>query len=143
MLRDREDLTLIQELINKLTDDEDYRQELWCFFLKYLDCRLLPPQLAKIKLEQKVLSRFQSLISAFLQNPPSPQLVNILSELSDIESSIVHLLMLGLSPTEISKYKGISQIRILQLITALRKSKVWRQIEKDRRSYVKKESKRR
>lgn len=63
-----------------------------------------------------------------LKNPPSDGFSELLTYFSDYERSIMFCLMVGLSISEISSYKGISEVRIRQTITAIRYNSSWEEV---------------
>ena len=110
----------ISNLISCLTNDEDERQELWVYYLSGNDVSSIASYLDQINKEHSLDIELQSRLWFVLKNPPSTKFYNLLSQLSEIERSIVALLALGCSVAYISKYKKIAEIRIRQVISTIK-----------------------
>lgn len=120
-----EPTTLVNNLINCITGDEDFRQELWVHYLNGNSIETFSSHLEKIKVEYSDDQALKSSIQQMLQNPPSDKLMSILEKLTDLERSVVCLLILGVEVTDISKLKSISEVRIRQVIVTLRYNDIW------------------
>ncbi len=117
--------SLIFQTIKSLTNDEDYRQQLWVHHLSGDSSAVLDDRLIRIKQEDKLYYKLQEAVWSMYKDPPSPELLMFLKSFSEFEQSIMFLLLMGLSVNEVSKYKGISLVRIRQIITAIRNNPVW------------------
>jgi hypothetical protein len=115
----------IFQIINGLTSDEDYRQELWCHYLSGDSSAMLSDRLTKIKQDSENYDRLQEAIWVLYKNPPSPELLDFLRSFSEFEQSIMFLLLMGFSANEVSEYKDISLVRIRQIIVAIQNNPVW------------------
>ena len=113
----------IQEKINTLTDNEDYRQELWAAYLS--DNKHLSLQLELIKLRNQEIEEFRHNIHYLIENPPQKEFRQLLESFDGIERTILYLLVLGYNIDDISEYKGICVVRIKQVISRIRISKRW------------------
>ncbi len=111
--------------INSLTDNEDHRQELWLHYLSGNSTDTFVRKLELIKLENERIDQLERALLTVYQDPQNKTLLYFLDNFSEIERSIMFLLLLGLSVQEVSKYKGISQVRIRQAIAAIRVHTVW------------------
>ena len=120
--------TQVSQLINCLTNDEDKRQELWMHYLSGNEPSTLASHLYKIDREYTLDSEIQSYLWDIFKNPPSERFQTLLSHFSEIERSIVCLLALGLTVEQVSGYKGISQVRIQQVITVVRYNDCWSEL---------------
>ena len=118
----------VNNLINCLTNDEDKRQELWAHYLSGNATSSLAAYLDKINKEYSVDFELQSRIWHILKNPPSERFYNLLSRFSKVEQSIVALLALGFKVADISGYKGISEIRIRQVIFIIKENDCWEEL---------------
>jgi hypothetical protein len=118
----------VSKLIKSLTEDEDRRQDLWVHFLSGNPPSTFVSYLDKINKEFSIESELQEDLWQAFKNPPSDKFSSLLTKLSDIERSIVCLLALGLTVGEISAYKGISQVRIRQVIEVIRYNSAWKEI---------------
>jgi hypothetical protein len=115
-------------LINSLTNDEDQRQDLWVHYLSGHSPDSFASHLKKISVESSIEREFQAQLWHAFKNPPSEKFTRLLSKLSDVEQSIVCLLALGLTLSELSGYKGISQIRIKQVISVIKENDCWEEL---------------
>jgi hypothetical protein len=120
-----EPTTLVSNLINCITTDEDFRQELWVHYLSGNNIETFSSHLEKIKIEYSDDEKLKQAIHQMLQNPPSDNFMLFLDNFSDFERSIICLLILGIDVTDISKLKSISEVRIRQAITSLRYNTIW------------------
>lgn len=111
--------------IEKLTDDEDKKQELWLHHISGNSTVSLATKLEKIEQEKRLYEKFCKAVKDMYVNPPSSITIEFLSNFTDFERSIMFLLLLGFSVDEVSEYKGISKIRIQQSIVAIGKHSAW------------------
>lgn len=112
-----------QQLINRLTDNEDYRQDLWIEFLSgHYD---LSTRLERIHLRNEEIEKFQDSLHQLITHPCSSSINKILESFPLPEKSIIYWLMLGYNIDDISRYKGISQVRLHQMITVIRRNSGW------------------
>jgi len=118
----------VSYLINSLTTDEDQRQELWLHYLNGNSPSSLASFLDKIKREYTLEMELQKFLWLVSDKPPSERFEQLLENFSPIERSIVCLLALGLTVSEISKYKGISDIRIRQVIAIIKENECWEEL---------------
>jgi hypothetical protein len=84
--------------------------------------------LDKLDSEYTLDSEIQSYLWDIFKNPPSERFQTLLSHFSEIERSIVCLLALGLTVEQVSGYKGISMVRIQQVITVVRYNDIWEEL---------------
>jgi hypothetical protein len=124
-------LTLVLELINSLTEDEDLRQELWIHYLSDRACSSLDDHLELLQIYQKVNCDNQHRLDTFISSPLSSKYESAVAVLEPVERHVVYLLVLGLSPDEIAKYKGIGEIRVQRVITSIQASPTWIQLFRD------------
>lgn len=118
----------VSNLINCLTNDEDLRQSLWVYYLSGNSQSSFASYLEKIKFEDELEREIQVSLWRCLKRPPSDKFTKLLSQLSDIEQSIACLLALGLTISQLSKYKGISEIRIKQVISVMKDNDCWEEL---------------
>lgn len=118
----------VSQLISALTNDEDQRQELWAHYLSGNAESSLASYLAQINKEFSLESEIQAHLWRIAKNPPSEKFYDLLSRFSEVEQSIVTLLALGLTVAHISRYKGISEIRIRQVISIIRDNDCWEEL---------------
>jgi hypothetical protein len=115
----------VSQLINCLTKDEDQRQDLWVYYLSGNAETSFSSHLDKLNREFNIDSQLQELLWAAFKNPPSDKFKELLSNFSEVEQSVVCLLALGLTVSQLSKYKGISEVRIRHVITVIRYNECW------------------
>jgi len=111
--------------INSLSEDEDIKQSLWVHVLSGNPINTLSTYLNKIKLETAIETQLQIKIQVLLKNLESNKFTEILLNFSDFEKSLICLLILGLKTEEISKIKGISEVRIRQSIATIKYNSCW------------------
>ncbi len=130
----------IFQTINNLTNNEDYRQQLWVHHLSGDSSTVLKERLIKIQQKDELYDRLQEAVWTMYKNPPSHEFLTFLKSFSEFEQSIMFLLLMDLSVNEVSEYKGISLVRMRQIITAIRNNPVWeeRWQEKEVTQYQKK-----
>ena len=115
----------VQSLIERLTSDEDKQQTLWLYYISGEPAENLSNKLEEISREHELLRKFQESLVDLYANPIPEDVFKFLSNFSDYERSIMFLLLLGFSVTEVSEYKKISIVRIKQSIAAIRKHTIW------------------
>ena len=118
----------VSNLINCLTSNEDQRQELWIYYLNGNSPLTFVLYLRKIQQEYNLDEQLQKYLLFMFNNPPSAKFHSLLNRLSEIEQSIVCLLALGLTIDQVSEYKGISRVRIKQVISIIRENDCWKEI---------------
>lgn len=118
----------VSNLINCLTKDEDQRQELWVHYLSGNSESTFASYLEKLNNEFCSDSMLQEHLWIVLKQQPSDKFYRLLSALSEVERSVVTLLALGLTVVQVSKYKGISETRIRQVISVLKEHDCWDEI---------------
>jgi hypothetical protein len=115
----------VNSLINCLTNDEEQRQDLWVHYLSGNPPSSFASHLSKIDKEFSIDIELQQLLWQVFITPPTDKFKELLSRFSDIEQSALCLLALGLSISKISCYKGISEVRIRQLIAIIGYNSAW------------------
>lgn len=121
----RQGLKSVQLKIEKLTDDEDKRQELWLHYVSGNCVNSLTEKLAKVEHENMLQEKFRNAVADMYRKPPTETTVKFLGNFTDFERSIIFLLLLGFSVHEVAEYKGISYTRIKQSIVAISKHSAW------------------
>jgi DNA-binding NarL/FixJ family response regulator len=118
----------VSQLISSLTNDEDQRQELWAYYLSGNSESTLASYFAELNKDLSLESEIQSRLWRIVKNPPSEKFHELLSRFSEIEQSIVTLLALGLTVAQVSRYKGISEIRIRQVVSIIKDNDCWEEL---------------
>jgi hypothetical protein len=115
-------------LINCLTKDEDQRQDLWVHYLSGNSPSTFVSYLEKLNMQYASSIELQKLLWSIASNPPSDKFKQLLANFSEVEQSIVCLLALGLSISEISGYKAIAEIRIRHVISIVKDNACWEEL---------------
>jgi hypothetical protein len=115
-------------LINRLTNDEDQRQDLWIHYLSGHSPESLTSYIDQLNIESQMEREVQARLWYIFKNPPSDKFFELLSVLSETEQSVACLLALGLTVSQLSKYKGISETRIRQVISVMGDSDCWEKL---------------
>ncbi len=118
----------VSQLINCLTENEDQRQDLWVYYLSGHSPSTFASHLDKLNKEFIVDSQLQELLWEVFLNPPSDKFKDLLNHFSEIEQSVVCLLALGLTVSELSGYKRISEIRIRHVISVIKENECWEEL---------------
>lgn len=118
----------VSQIINCLTNNEDQRQDLWVYYLNGHSPSTFASYLDKLNKEYASSSELQQLLWDVFVNPPSDRFKQLLTNFSDIEQSVVCLLALGLSVTEVSGYKAIAEIRIRHVISVVKENDCWEEL---------------
>lgn len=114
-------------LINRLTKDDDLRQDLWVHYLSGNPVDSFASHLEKISADYSQDLKIRQTIWNILQNPLSEKFELFLNSFSEFDRSILCCLMLGLSIEQMAKYRGMSEVRIRQTISNIGYNTSWRQ----------------
>lgn len=115
----------VRQLINCLTNDEDARQELWVHYLSGNSVDSFVSRLDEIAQDCSQDDKVKANLWNLFTNPPGERFYALLNNFSQFEQSVICLLMLGLTLSEISGYKGLSEIRIKQVVHSIKSNKCW------------------
>lgn len=118
-------LSQIKLVIQSLTSDEDFQQDLWLHYLSGNPESTFLSHLRYLE-QQRVIEQNSSFIANnvwmfFKQNPNNL----CLESFTAFERSIICLLAIGCSVDDICNYKNISKNRIQQSICTIAKNKLW------------------
>ena len=112
-------------LINSLTDDNDYRQDLWVHYLSGFPTQSFSSKLEEIHKENIENQRIADSIWYLLNDAGYCEFRELLKEFSELEQSIMCLLAMGFTIPEISRYKTLSIIRVQQVVTTIKNHSKW------------------
>lgn len=113
-------------LINCLTNNEDHRQDLWVHYLSGNPVESLPDHLQKLAHSHSEDMRVKYAIWTLWKDPDSDKVVDfVTNNFSELERTIICMLMLGMSSEQISDYKNISICRIKQAISCIKYNPSW------------------
>lgn len=119
--RHKQEFLKIQAIINSITSDEDDRQDLWVSYLSGENhaffIHIIDKNKQKEQFEQKYLQKAHELMCS----PLIDKLLKSLQNLSELELSVTCLLIIGCETSEISRYKGISQVYVQHIINTVSK----------------------
>lgn len=119
-----QNLLMIQRKINSLSINEDQRQDLW---VKYLESESadISSSLNEIQLNNELNDILVNKMVLCLTAPPAEETLQLLDNFTDLERSVIILLMLGLTRDQISRYKMIEMLRLQQLINNISVHPAW------------------
>lgn len=124
-----EDQKTVLLVINKLTNDEDIRQELW---VEYLTTGSLSftENLEKHKFNTEQNYELAALIMQLMvsKSPEAQAIQDTFDSLTDLERSIVACLLIHLDIEQISGYKELAPIRVMQVIATIRNNSNWKEV---------------
>jgi hypothetical protein len=115
---------MIQRKIDSLSNDEDCRQDLWISYLEdpYLE---LSGTLTNIQDTRKIDDLIvQNLITNITVSPTNETML-LLDSFTELERSVMILLILGLTKEQISRYKMIEMLRLQQMINNISAHPAW------------------
>lgn len=115
--------------IDRLTQDKDEQQELWVRYLENGDVSLLSDYLAQIREQYNEDQLLQITVWRQLENPSDLNLQFLFENFTELEQSVLHLLILGISIHQISSIKGIGLARLRHVISIIRENKAWEQFD--------------
>lgn len=107
------------KLINSLTQDEDTRQEL---FLLYLEGNASPTSIEKLANNINILQLVEAnraTLDFLLKSDSTNDSILFLESLTDLQREVILLHASGVSIDDISRYNGISQQKVEQLIKSI------------------------
>jgi hypothetical protein len=115
--------------INSLTNDEDTRQELWVQYLTTGSLCFIE-KLEKIKFDSEQDYELAVLIMQLITSESSEveAIQEAVCSLTDLERSIVACLLIHLDIEQISWYKELAPIRVMQVIATIRNNSKWKEV---------------
>jgi hypothetical protein len=119
----------VSRLISNLTSDEDLQQDLWVCYLSGAPIHCLNSKLSEIKEKQSLNRELDEAIWKLITNPPNGEVGKLVQEtFTDYERNLIFCLIIGLNTSQISRLKGISEVRIEQSLATIRYNSVWKKI---------------
>ena len=115
-------------LINHLTTDKDERQELWVRYLENSDVSALSDYLEQIRKQYSEDRLLQITVWHKLENPSDFNLQWLFDNFTDLEQSVIQLLILDVPLQQISGIKGIGLSRLRHIISIIRQNKAWEEL---------------
>jgi DNA integrity scanning protein DisA with diadenylate cyclase activity len=116
-------------LINHLTTDNDERQELWVHYLENSDITALSDYLSQIRQQYSEEQLLQITVWKQLENPSDFNLQWVFDHFTDLEQSVIQLLILGVSLKDISGIKGIGLMRLRHVVSIICDNPAWEELD--------------
>lgn len=116
-------------LIDHLTKDKDEQQELWTHYLENSDISALSDYLQQIREQYNEEQLLQITVWKKLDNPSDFNLQWIFEHFTDLEQSVIQLLILGVPLQDISSIKTIGLMRLRHVISVIRENPAWRELD--------------
>ena len=113
----------VQAQIESLTDNEDFKQDLWVAHLS--GQQQLPHVLKTIQIQHDKNEEFQLKVRQHAISNVATGVVQLLNNFSGIERSVLYMLFLGYNVHTISNHYGTSSVRIQQCIDTIKKHSIW------------------
>ncbi len=120
-------LLIIQEKIDKLSLDEDDKQDLWLAYLQDPDVNF-SNTLDNIKFNKLIQEKISANIVACFYSINHDYTHEALDAFTEFERSILILLMVGLSMEQISRYKMIGMLRLQQMLNNISTHPIWEEL---------------
>lgn len=118
-------IMMIKEKIDRLSANEDDRQDLWVRYLENPDSDLYN-NIEDISFRNSTRDRIaDDIVNLYTSTLKVGFVQNILSNFTDLERSIIVLILLGLSNEQISRYKMIGLLRLSQTLHNISLHPVW------------------
>ena len=114
---------MVQEQIESLTCNEDFRQDLWVAHLS--GQQQLPTILHSIQAQHDKTEEFQYRLHKYAADELTGSISQLLDNFNSAERSILYMLILGYKANDIGNHYGTSTVRIQQSINIIRKHSVW------------------
>ena len=114
-----------KRIINQLTSNEDLRQELWVHYLEGASVCSLPSIYKDI--EQNIHA-LEHLERTYLEQSHGPHWTTLSQTFTDSELSVILLLTAGHDIITISRYNGMAEVRLRQMVSVIQSHKVWEEI---------------
>jgi len=116
-------------LIDRLTTDKDEQQELWAHYLVNSDISALSDYLEQIRKQFSEDELLQITVWKKLDNPSDFNLQWIFEHFTDLEQSVIQLLILGVPLLDISSIKNIGLMRLRHVIAIIRENPAWEELD--------------
>ena len=117
---------IVQGQIESLTDNEDFRQDLWVAHLS--GQHPLPSVFQAIQKQHQKMEDFQRRLNIYTTSEQSVNITQVLDNFSGIERQILYMIVLGYKTCEIADFHGTSLVRVHQAIGAIQKHNIWNKL---------------
>ena len=121
-------LLMVKEKIDKLSLNEDDRQDLWVSYLEDPTSNLsgnIEQITFRNQIGEKITNDIVCLYSSTLK---VGSVHDILDVFTDLERSVIVMLLLGLSTDQISRYKMIGSLRLNQMLCNIALHPIWEKL---------------
>lgn len=112
-------------IINRLTSNEDIRQELWVRYLEGASICSLPSIYKDI---DRNIHALEALDQTYQEQSSKPYWPKLLKLFSEHELQVILLLTAGHDIISIARYKGIAEVKLRQMISVIRSHEIWKEI---------------
>ena len=117
--------TEMVSFINRLTTDKDEQQELWIHYLENNDLSALSTHLSQIREQYSEEELLQIAVWRQIEHPSDFNLQWIFDHFTDLEQSVIHLLILGVSLSDIASVKTIGVNRLRHIVHVIQQNSAW------------------
>lgn len=111
--------------ISHLTADKDEQQDLWVHYLENQDLSALSNYLSQIRKQYNEEELLQITVWGQIERPSDLNLQWIFDHFTDLEQSVIHLLILGVALSDISSIKTIGVNRLRHIISVIQQNPAW------------------
>ena len=115
----------IKEVIDHTTLDEDYRQDLWMYYIGGGDPNTFSQYLQTIQRNEYRHQCMKHNFYNIYRCMQSPYVNKFLNNFTDLERTVIFLLLLGFSSDEIAEQEQIDVVRIQGVIAAIQTHTAW------------------
>ena len=116
----------VKAQIESLTNNEDFRQDLWVAHLS--GQHQLPTILQSIQEQHHKTEEFQLRLHKCAAEKLSINVSQLLDNFGSVERSILYMLLLGYKIADIGDHYGTSPVRIQQSVNIIQKHSIWNKL---------------
>lgn len=118
-------LLMVKEKIDKLSTNEDDRQDLWVSYLED-PASNLPNNIEQITFRNQIGEKITNdIVYLYSSTLKVGSVHDTLDVFTDLERSVIVMLLLGLSIDQISRYKMIGSLRLNQMLCNISLHPIW------------------
>ena len=119
----------VAERINRLTSDEDLRQELWVYYLEGNSPDTFAQHLEHLQKKLTHQEAIDQVAHDLMQQPFSNKLSEVLMNFTPVERSVIFMLLLGYNAEDIHHINGMSRARTRQMILNIKSNTNWNRMQ--------------
>ena len=120
--------TLIAERINRLTSDDDLRQELWVYYLEGNSPDTFVQHLKYLKSKASQQEKIDRFAHDLIKQPFSKRLSEVLTHFTSVEQSVIFMLLLKYNADDMSNVNNMSRARTRQMIQNIKSNTNWNKV---------------